>query len=238
MTTNTIEPLAWDSRFFGFRVASVTLDRNGADDLDRLFRQLASEKFRLTYFFVPPGENKLNEHIKKMGGVAVDQKTVFSKAAEKHVSFAHQIYEFPGREMDENLQRLVLQAGIYSRFHTDKNFVNREYERLYVEWLRNSLNKTLADRILVAKNGSAIVGMTTLGKKADHADIGLVAVDEIMRGQGIGYDLIRFTDSVAFAMGFKTIQVVTQLQNQGACQLYEKCDFKISHITNVYHYWR
>jgi dTDP-4-amino-4,6-dideoxy-D-galactose acyltransferase len=238
MKKNTIEPLAWDSQFFGYPIARIVLDQNGCEKLEKLFKELTSGNFHLTYFFVPPVEKEINKNVIKKGGVLVDQKTVFLKTTEKQNSFSHHISEFQGLAMNESLKKLILQSGKYSRFHIDKYFVNNEYEKLYTEWLRKSINKSIALKILVAKNGSEIVGITTLGKKKDSADIGLVAVDEKFRGQGIGNDLIRFSDNVAHDMGFPKIKVVTQLQNKSACKLYEKSGFHIESITNVYHYWQ
>lgn len=238
MQTNTIEPLDWDSKFFGYPIARIAIDQNGIEVLEYLFRQITSENIRLAYLFVPPAEKEINEQIVKNGGILVDQKTVFLKAPEKHTGFINQICEYQGIEINERLIELVLQAGKFSRFHIDKNFSNKEYERLYIEWLTKSVNKTIAFKTLVANKGSGLIGITTLGEKANYMDIGLVAVDEKYRGQGIGYDLIHAADTIAYEMGFKKIKVVTQLQNKGACKLYEKCDFHIESITNIYHYWQ
>ena len=93
-------------------------------------------------------------------------------------------------------------------------------------------------KTFVAKNRSDIIGITTLGKKSEFADIGLVAVDKNFRGQGIASDLIHSADTAAYHLGYKEIKVVTQLKNKGACRLYEKCNFQIENITNVYHYWK
>ena len=38
--------------------------------------------------------------------------------------------------------------------------------------------------------------------------------------------------------GYKEIKVVTQLQNKSGCRLYEKCNFQIESITNIYHFWQ
>lgn len=238
MQKNRIEPLAWDSQFFGYPIARIAIDQIGSEKLDHLFKQLASENFRLTYFFVPPVEKEINRCIIKKGGVLVDQKAVFLKPTEKHCEFSNHISEFQGAEINERLIKLALQAGLFSRFRIDKNFTNKEYERLYIEWITKSVNKEISFKTLVALKGSDIIGITTLDNEKKHAHIGLVAVDEMCRGQGIGRDLILNADTIAFAMGFKEIKVVTQLQNKGACKLYEKCDFHIASITNIYHYWQ
>lgn len=237
MNKNTIEPLAWDSQFFGYPVARIALDQHGGEELDNLFKQLATN-FRLTYFFIAPGEKEMNEHIIKKGGVLVDQKTVFLKPTEKHSGFSNEITEFQGTEINARLKELALQAGICSRFRMDKNFIKDEYERLYIEWISRSVKKEIACKTLVAAKGSDIIGITTLADEKNCAHIGLVAVAEAFRGQGIGRDLIYSADTIASVMGFKEINVVSQLQNKGACKLYEKCGFHVESITNIYHYWQ
>jgi dTDP-4-amino-4,6-dideoxy-D-galactose acyltransferase len=237
MHNNIIEPLKWDSEFFGYRVARIYLDQNGFDHLDNLFKQLVLEKFRVTYFFVPPQEKRIIKHIIKKGSILVDQKTKFSKTTEKHDKFSNNITEFQNEMINEKLIQLVLKAGVYSRFCTDVNFTNKEYERLYIEWLEKSIKKKIAFKTFLANKGSDIVGITTLGEKEHYAYIGLVAVDENSRGHGIGYDLIQSADNEAFEIGLTKIKVVTQLKNKNACRLYEKCNFQIEDITNIYHYW-
>lgn len=238
MQFNNIEPLKWDTEFFGYPVAKISLNKNGSGNLDFLFRQLESDNYRVTYFFVPPEEKGIISRILNKGGILVDQKTTFTKTSEKHNKFSDNIIEFQGEEINEKLIQLVLESGIYSRFRTDVNFKNKEYERLYIEWLDKSVKKKIAFKIFLAIKESDIIGITTVGVKENQADIGLVAVCESSRGQGIGYNLIQSADNAAFELGLKEIKVVTQLQNKRACHLYEKCNFQIENVTNIYHYWQ
>jgi|ERR1035437_1875 dTDP-4-amino-4,6-dideoxy-D-galactose acyltransferase len=238
MSANAIEHLGWDSQFFGYPVARIVFDDKGCENLIDLFRQIISEKIRLTYFFVPAAETNLNNLISDKGLTLIDQKTTYSKKTEKHIRYSNNISEFQETVISGRLTELGLQAGLFSRFRLDLNFTNKEYEKLYVEWLTKSLNKTLALKTFIAKDGSDIIGITTLGKKAEFADIGLVAVEKKFRGQGIAYDLINSADNAAFDLGFNEIKVVTQLSNIGACRLYESCNFKIESVINVYHYWQ
>ena len=201
-------------------------------------RLLALEKVRLTYFFVPVSDVNLNTLISERGGLLVDQKTTYSKKTEK-LELAHPcISEFQDTEINDRLIDLGLQAGLFSRFRVDDNFANNEYERLYIEWLTKSINKSIALKTFIAKQDSEIVGITTLGGRSEFAEIGLVAVDENYRGRGIASNLVHFAERTAFDLGYPELKVVTQLQNKGACRLYEKCNFNIESITNVYHYWQ
>jgi dTDP-4-amino-4,6-dideoxy-D-galactose acyltransferase len=238
MRFNTLESLGWDSQFFGYPVAQIVFDLPEIDNLDYLIQDIKEKGIRLTYFFVPPSNQELNKNIVKKGGVLVDQKTLFSKTVQVHSKFTNKIIEYENTFPNEKLIELGLQAGIFSRFRTDINFQNKEFERLYTRWLENSVNKTIAFKTILALNEKDIVGLVTLGRKNNYADIGLIAVDKDYIGKGIGTDLIHFADNLASEMKFEELKVVTQLQNTRACNLYEKCNFKIESITNVYHFWQ
>jgi hypothetical protein len=65
MFINAIECLEWDSRFFGYSVAKIVLDAQGYYLIEDLFRQIVTEKIRLTYLFVPISQTRLNILIKE-----------------------------------------------------------------------------------------------------------------------------------------------------------------------------
>jgi dTDP-4-amino-4,6-dideoxy-D-galactose acyltransferase len=234
---NTLEILEWDSKFFGYPVARINLNHEGNQELDALFEQLEERKIRLAYFFVPPEEKMTIEKIITRKGVLVDQKTVFSKNTELHDDYSDTIIELGKGEITKSIMELAIQSGRFSRFHLDKKFINNEYERLYTAWIKKSVDREIAFTTLVIKKAKKAIGLATLGKRDNYADIGLVAVDPDYRGQGIGVNLIQSADTIAFEKGFKEMKVVTQLQNKAACKLYEKCRFHIESITNIYHFW-
>lgn len=238
MELNTLNYLNWDSQFFGYSIAKIIFDNNACNSLDELLSRLKSEKIRLTYFFVPISEVRINNLISDKGAILVDQKTTYFKKTEKQVRYLNHINEFQGAEINDKLIELGLQAGLFSRFRLDVNFSLKDYERLYIEWLTKSINKELALKTFISLNASEITGITTLGAKEGVAEIGLVAVDRNFQGNGIASDLIRMAENDAYLMGFSEIKVVTQLQNKIACKLYEKCNFNIESIINVYHYWQ
>ncbi|RZK20313.1 MAG: GNAT family N-acetyltransferase, partial [Flavobacterium sp.] len=133
---------------------------------------------------------------------------------------------------------LTLQSGVYSRFSLDSNFKNDEYEKLYTEWINKSISKEVAVEVLVKNIDNTVVGFSTLTQKSDYlADIGLVAVDSKYRGRGIGKEVILNTILEAHNRGFKSIQVVTQLDNGPANTLYQSSGFSKESIKYIYHLW-
>ena len=93
---------------------------------------------------------------------------------------------------EEDLYQLALQAGEFSRFALDPHFPPGKFQALYTEnGCRKSLNKEIAEEILVIQNEGRIAGMVTLGKKGSQGNIGLIAVSSAFRGQQFGEILIR-----------------------------------------------
>jgi len=235
---NTLIPLDWDSAFFGYPVARVVLDETGSEHFNAITDKILIDKIRLVYFFVSPYDLVLNRQISEFGAVLRDQKALFTKVPERQSGYSNSIEVYPYAEPNKELLSLGLQAGIYSRFRLDWNFRNNEYEKLYTRWVTDSLSGKISFQNIVAIVDNTVAGMVTLGEKNGHADIGLVAVEKAHSGKGIGYDMIRYADNTAFDRNFSRIDVVTQLQNHPACKLYEKCNFRLESVTNVYHFWQ
>jgi ribosomal protein S18 acetylase RimI-like enzyme len=62
-------------------------------------------------------------------------------------------------------------------------------------------------------------------------------VDPGRQNQGIGKALVLESFVISATNNLKTIEVVTQLENTGACAFYSKSGFEISNVQNIYHFW-
>lgn len=238
MHSNKLTQLDWDSQFFGYPVARIVFDHNGIRLAEEAFREIRGSNYRLVYLYAPSDDDELNRAITGKGGRLFDNKVLFVKQPEPHSQFINHIREYGCEKPDDKLIELSLEAGLFSRFRLDCNFVNGEFERLYTRWITDSVSGLIAFKVIVAVSGNDVIGVTTIGQKNGCADIGLVAVDGNHTGKGIGYDMIRFADDVAYAMKYDRITVITQIQNTAACRLYKKCNFVPENVTNVYHYWQ
>ena len=235
---NSLERLDWDSQFFGYPVARIVFDHNGISLAEKAFSEISRSNYRLVYLYAPSYDDELNRVITSMGGRLFDNKVLFVKQPEAHSHFKNQIRDYGYEKPDDELIELSLEAGSFSRFRIDNNFVNGEFERLYARWITDSVSGLIAFKVIVAVLGNDVIGFATIGEKNGSADIGLVAVDRNHTGKGIGYDMIRYADDVAFKMNFKRLTVITQMNNNAACGLYKKCNFLPESITNVYHFWQ
>jgi len=235
---NSFTLLPWDTSFFGFKVARVLLEDAGRAEFEHIIQRIKEEHIRLTYFFVLSDTDNLNGMVNDAGGLLVDEKITFSKIPGFHTGISNIVVEYRGTGEESELVDLALQAGLYSRFRLDDNFRNGEYERLYKSWLENSITGKIAFNVLIATVQDKIAGLLTLGAKGDHAEIGLLSVDEKYRGKGIGKDLVYYADNIAFMKQYGKIKVATQMQNEGACILYGKCGFEIESKISIYHLWQ
>jgi dTDP-4-amino-4,6-dideoxy-D-galactose acyltransferase len=226
-----IQRLAWDSDFFGYEVGKIEIENITNFNFDAFKNE--AKKFRLVYVFSDLELNILNFEL-------VDKKVVFYQEIKQVSEISEVIVESFDKKKHNfaQLEKLALDSGIHSRFFVDKNFKNNEYLKLYSRWIESSVNRTISFDVLVALNNDEIIGFTTLNKKSESlSDIGLVAVLEASRGFGIGKKIINESIRKAREAGFSEIQVVTQLTNIAAVNLYEATNFKKQKVTNIYHFW-
>jgi dTDP-4-amino-4,6-dideoxy-D-galactose acyltransferase len=236
---NYFEILEWDSVFFGYKIASIHSSKLGSHDLNRIITELGKNGFRLAYCFVDPDDETSISSIRNASGLLVDEKiTYFIEGfGESEASGSTHIKLYNLTYPSENLKALALQSGLFSRFKVDPNFQNNEYENLYVEWIKNSVIKKVADEILVYFEGDDEKGFITLAVKKDIGSIGLIAVDEKERGKSIGRKLINASFAFFKEKNVNKIEVVTQKANKAACLFYESLGFEVKNIINIYHLW-
>lgn len=232
--------LSWDSEFFKFPIVRMELGNvNKASLIQAIEEYVTNKDVKLIYLFVKPNDRKSILAIQHVGAHLVDNKITYimplmptssvNKSRNNSIVFA--------TKFTAQLELLAWQSGEYSRFRLDTKFPAIAFKNLYSQWLRNSLDSTIAQSVLVFQQDGKDVGLLTLGEKNDRADIGLLAVDESVRGQRIGQQLISEVQRIASSKNYKELQVVTQKENSLACQFYEKCGFEILQEELIYHLW-
>ncbi|MEZ4937845.1 MAG: GNAT family N-acetyltransferase [Crocinitomicaceae bacterium] len=215
------EKLEWDSEFFDFPIYRLILKQIvSSKELD--------EKLSENAFYYIFSDLKLPFLTSKL----VDQKVVFSKTVDCHKSIDG--INFYSGPLTTDLLSLVFESGIYSRFKKDKR-LSSKFEEMYSMWIQKSINGDLADKVFVYKETDKIKGFVTVKKRSDFAEIGLIAVDQSMRGKGIGSKLIASAEHYLTKEGISTIKVPTQLDNKPACDFYTKVGFKKDSLTYIYH---
>ncbi len=239
---NTYQILRWDPDFFGFIVARIIPHRLTAGELEYTLALLKKQNVSLVYWASDPLDKESQRSAKLLGGFLADKKITYgivlrnvSNACLQEVNA--NIEEYLEPLPNSALEALALKSGVFSRFNIDPRFSKEQYESLYKLWILNSVNKKIADTVFVAKERDKIVGMVTVSKKNYRGHIGIIVVDENMRGKNLGVDLVSVAQKWFILQGCKIVQVVTQGDNVAGCRLYEKCGFHIEKTEHFYHFW-
>lgn len=227
-----VEELHWDSEFFGLSIGRI--DISTTEEWDALHSQEYELRgqFDLIYIFAPC-ELLLNDGYVKL----VDVKTIYSKSINSKALLSSEVDSYSDVTPNEDLCRLALISGGHSRFRLDNRFPAQSYERMYLRWIEQSVNRTMADAVFVHRSDEQIDGMITVKKDKMVAHVGLVAVDELVQGRGVGSKLLEATEAFLKDSDIQILKVATQWENKAACRLYEKNGFEVESKTNIYHWW-
>lgn len=185
----------------------------------------------------------IETYVKSVGGYLVDNKLTYRKEIKKkniqQINYpnGYTVEQYKEGIPTAKMNNLAIESGIHSRFNNDPKINSNVFKKLYKTWMYNSVNKTIANEVFIAKNNNNIVGMMTLNKIKNEGRIGLIAVDFLNRGQGIGSSLIHQGELWCISEGLESFQVITQQKNKEACYLYSKNKFILRKSETVYHIW-
>lgn len=224
--------LDWDTAFFGYKVGVLHYEHE--QKLPELLD--TASNYKLVYIYSK--EQLIIPYLGRYSSKWVDTKIVLTRKTNisNEIICDAVIRPYSGED-NEAIYALALESGIYSRFKKDGNFRNNEFEKLYHEWIKKSLDKTISEIVYIAYVNGCVAGFISIGKKNNRADIGLIAVSEEFRGRNIGAFLIEKASQYASLKGLEEIQVSTQGENIPAMRLYSKSGFTIEEKTYVYHLW-
>lgn len=235
MSENTTTILEWDSNFFKRKIASISIYTWDETFLDNTLQRYKKENFSLVYLFLQNGIQLPDIYFHKYKCNLVDKKRIYTFNSIEKKELPPNIILYKGDACA--LYDLAIQAGVDSRYHTDPDFPQTDFERLYKAWIDNSLKGIMADYVLVYRMSKGeLGGLITLKKRKKYLSIGLVATDLAYRRSGIGSALMNAAKQYAYINNL-FLEVVTQADNIPACSFYEKHGFGIQSQSMVYHIW-
>ena len=235
------QTLDWDSAFFGMTIAEILPNRLATRELEQVIAHMKNAGVKLAYWASDPDDEESQRAARACHGFLADKKTTFvmefGPGNPPAGSSGWLVEEYTDAVPNSELESLAVEAGIYSRFRVDPRIPEGKFVELYKLWILNSTNRRMADAVLVVRRGGRIVGMVTVKDENGAGDIGLIAADAGMRGNKLGFTLVRAAQEWAHKKGLKRAQVVTQGENIAACKLYEKCGYRAAKTENFYHFW-
>ncbi len=218
-----ITSLSFDSELFGYSVGSLQLGEKVLD-WKEFFDH--AKPFKMVYLISQKPVKNYPSSV-----LPVDVKITLAKKvfATNPVS---EIARYSGK-INERLESLALQSGLFSRFKTDQRLKRGEFEKLYSQWIKQSIE---SNKILVHFKEDEINGMITFDLDAIIPKIELLAVNQDKRGMGIAKMLLQSLEFELKTKGFEIIQVQTQEVNLEALRFYLKNGFRIVDRTYIYHF--
>lgn len=241
LSTFDIKCAYWDSENFNVKVGALQVPSSislSVDMLHSLQKMAKKDDYELIYIMLsdnrtiqmPYGNSELNL-------LFVDKKTTYTKIVTGEESQTTQIRSFKDSDSLSELYLLAIESGKHSRFKLDFNFSPEVFEKMYRIWIERSVRKEIADDVLVYEEADHLRGMLTYKQFPNKAIIGLIAVSPVCQNLGIGSKLMKYLELNLFRNGITELEVVTQGHNLQACQFYERNNFNVKDVTNIYHLW-
>lgn len=246
-----IQRLDWDSSFFGYEVGKMNVEK----DMDPIQFKKEAQNFQLVYVYSPEPIHHLPENSKhvvthldwEINLAQNIQIMDYPSLLDDKENMKDGIFEINKRSLiqpnlseifprlHEEVEELAILSGKFSRFNLDTQFINNEFNKLYIQWIRNAVWGE--ERVLVYRLDFHLRGIITLVSNAKKGRIGLIAVSEGCRGKGIGKQLLQAGIDLSRQNGQEMLQIGTQKINKPATGLYQKMGFQLSGQTEIYHWW-
>jgi dTDP-4-amino-4,6-dideoxy-D-galactose acyltransferase len=228
-----IQPLAWDSEFWGFPVGRLQATTLRHEDWPAIRESSRELGIRCLYFLADPTDAETVVAAEACGMHYADTRMTFARKLD--------VASLPATvrpATTDDIEALVPLARVGhkdSRFFFDPGFDRHRCGDLYETWLRRSL-EGFADRTLVAVHNDRPVGYMTLHRR-QTGQVGIIAIDEAARGLGLGRALIEAAHATYLEWGLEEASVVTQLRNIAAQRLYQANGYRIAEVGHWFHAW-
>jgi dTDP-4-amino-4,6-dideoxy-D-galactose acyltransferase len=240
-TPPIVEPLPWDTAFFGVRIARLRPSRLTAPLLEEALAACRDGAVECLYFLADPSDGTT---------VRLAEEAGF-RLRDVRVTLAHQLAQAPaaadgtpavsvrpGTPADLPALRAIARVShLDSRFAHDERLAERA-PALFEAWIEGSF-EGLAEVVHVIDGANGAGGYVTcrVGAGGTEGDIGLVAVAPPLRGAGAGTALLRAALEWFARRGVGRVSVVTQGRNTAAIRLYERAGFQVRTLEIWYHHW-
>jgi len=239
------EAVPWDSQFFGLSIARAVPSRLDEPTREAVLGWCRSHGTDCLYFLGAPDDTATIQQLDAGGFQLVGVRVTLARPAGSGRGDVRGHVRQAAADDIPALRDIASSAHRDTRFHADSGFDAARSDELYATWIENSV-RGWADQVLVAERDEAPVGYVTLhaeapddptGSAGRTARIGLFAVHEQYRSQGIGRDLLRSAADALASAGVTGTSVVTAGRNIAALRLYKSEGFKTIDVALWYHRW-
>jgi dTDP-4-amino-4,6-dideoxy-D-galactose acyltransferase len=229
----------WDTPFFGRRIARVEGGDCDAGNMPVLLRWCEDQSIECLYWQVSAGNQAAiraaEAHSFRLVDVVVGLERVLA-AAPREVHPLSGIRAFVEDDMSD-LMDIAAHSHRNTRFYHDENFPRPSCERFYRRWIERACRGDSA-RVWVAECGDKAVGYITCDlPEAGVGEIGLLAVDQRARGQGVGGALLQTALDWFTSQGVMRVRAETHGSDGRSVRFYQRAGFLTRRVGLWYHKW-
>ena len=237
---NYCQFLEWDTNFFGFRIARVSIDYLNQDIVDSIDCWCSKQKIDCLYFLCNPYKRISIKSAERNNFHFVDIRLTFEVNLDNISLIQDTDYEYSIRPV---IQRDIpilksIASTIYreTRFFSDNNFPEDLSSIMYEIWIEKSCD-SYAESVFVAESNGELCGYITCNLDNQYGRIGLVGVSPKYSSRGIGKKLINRSFQWFIEKGVNKVHIVTQGRNVRAQRLYQRCGFISKTVQIWFHKW-
>lgn len=236
-----VEPLPWDSNFFGREIATLHPRVLTPAILGLARERCAAAGIECLYVLCDARDAASLELARMEGLLEVDDRLTYAMRTRDRapVEDLPGVRVRPGRPADASALAAI--AGVAygaSRYFHDPNFPTERCRQFYRDWILRSLEGRFDDAVLVAEvDGEPAGYVSCRALTANLGSIGLVGLAEAYRGRGLARRLLGAALEWFAAHDLPVVEVVTQGRNAPARRLYESSGFALRRHEVWFHEW-
>lgn len=229
------EILAWDSSFFGVRIAALRVARLTEKSVPAILNWCISERIACLYFLAPPDDPATLRIAAREGFSLTDVRITLSRESTSTDFVTPEARPFHNSDLP-HLLRIAGSSHTTTRFYFDERFPRERCQALYEEWLLKSTRDAHHATLVVEREGKP-AGYVTCEFAGPIGKIGLLAVADRARGMGLGSILVQSAIAFLWRKEKRRVSVVTQGRNIAAQRLYQRNGFLTDSLAFWYHKW-
>ncbi len=230
-----IEPLDWDSSFFGLSIARV---RSGVDatTIGSAVEEADARRIGCLYLLAAADGEALIDCAQGHGFVVRDIRVELEREVLGDTEEKPEVRCATAADVAQ-LAPIAREGVRGTRFFADPGFRPALSSEMYVAWLRLGLLGAPERVTLMPMDASGFV-VCHLDTGAGTGTIELIAVAGDARGRGVGGTLLAGAERLFAKASLKRATVVTQGRNIPAQRLYQKHGYRTSSVGLWLHRWR
>jgi dTDP-4-amino-4,6-dideoxy-D-galactose acyltransferase len=228
-----VEPLAWDSEFFGFPIGRVDLDDATPKMLAAVDSEAKTTGMTCLYGSLDPARGTTAALVQTFGHRLVEVAVLFSRPA---IPFTPKPTASVARRgtLDDlpSLDAAIRTLAPWSRYGADPRFGLEAARRMHVAWVERAA-RDLDERMLaVTEDETGVTGFST-NVRSPVPRVDIMGVTKL--GSGASWALM--AELVEWADGGPIDAGPCAARNIAPLRFLEHCGFSISRVRYLYHRW-